>query len=400
MTQSAAESPVDPSHSAFASEVEAALARLRLAAGELIHASQLQIERATDLQRALGVGPAIAWQLYRLATVESSFAALAFTPRVGSMDRLLRAAREHGFRVSAVEGMSKVYEEFSRLVSYHAGDRDTFDAMVAPLGNGTTGQIELKHRRAAFRGNVQVWGYQASTVYRACVCHPSTKPGHEAAAFVAGFVAIRQLRPTNPIPILRRKVFIERHGQVSEFDVSAQGPALIEEFSTATPSSIMAVGDGKHVRETLTLEGVGRAASVTCFLTDTVWDGPPRTADTPWSMGLMVSVPCETLIIDLLVPRGASQSAGVRVRTFGNPSNVDSAMTQSDEYLVPTRETGSYLGTSLDALQAAEVARCPSLVRHVLRRNGWEGAEFDLYRCRVRYPILHTAVSLDVPVKA
>ena len=98
----------------------------------------------------------------------------------------------------------------------------------------------------------------------------------------------------------------------------------------------------------------------------------------------------------LLVPRGASNPASVRVGTYGNASNVDSAMSCASELLMPTRETGVHLGASLDSLQSPEVARCPQLMRHVLNQNGWASIEFDLYRCRVRYPILHTAISLTV----
>ncbi len=380
---------------AFAKQVEAVLSRTRAAAGELVRASPVTIDRATDLQRTLGVAPALAWQLFRLATAPDAFSALEFVPRAGSMARLLSSARERGFGVSAVDALREAYEEFQSLVRHHAGDRDTFDAMAAPLGKDSTGQIELKHRRAVFRGNVQVWGFQASTVYRACVIHAGPTPGREAAAMIAGFVSIRQLRAQAPIPLMRRRVVLEAHGEMKEVPIS--GPGLLEEFSTTTRGSVVRAGEDGAEGGTLILRGVGRAASETCFLGETVWEAPARDAQSPFSMGLLMTVPCETLLIDLLVQRGWSDPDGVAVGTFGNPSNVESAMTGSAKYLMPARETGSYLGTSLEALHAPEVARCPALIGHVLARNGWDRSEFDIYRCRVKYPILHTAVSLHVP---
>lgn len=374
------------------------LSRLRVAVGALLHTAPVPIERATDLQRALDVSTAIAWQLFRLGTAESAFAATEFVPRAGSMRRLLDGAREHGFLPEAIAEAEAAYQAFDAMVLHHAGDRDTFDAMVAPLGEQVNGQIELRHRRAAFRGNVQVWGFQADTVYRALLCRPTSPTTPEQVAVIAGFVDLRQLRPTVPVPLLRRKVFVEQHGDVQQFDVSARGPFLLDEFSTVSPAALDAKNEQGAIAETLTLQGVGRASSQTCFLTDTILQGFTRPQDVPFSMGLLNCVPCETLVIDLLVERGRSDPHGVRVRTYANPSNVDSAMTRSDQFLMPTREAAQHLGCSIDALQAAEVAQCPAIVRHVLARNGWADVEFDVYRCRVRYPILHSAVSLEVPV--
>jgi hypothetical protein len=379
---------------AFAKQVEGVLSRARAAAGELIHTAPSPIERATDLQRALDVAPALAWQLFRLATAPDAFSALEFLPRAGSMARLLGAAREHGFAIASIDTLAEVYEEFQALVRHHAGDRDTFDAMAAPLG-GVSGQIEQKHRRAVFRGNVQVWGFQASTLYRACILHQSATPGREAASLIAGFVSLRQLRPQSPIPLMRRRIVLEAHGELKEVKVT--GPTVLEDFSTTGQGSIVRVSADGVEGDTLILNGVGRAASQTCFLSETVGEAPARNG-APFSMGLLVSVPCETLLIDLLVQRGWSTPEEVAVGTYGNPSNVESAMTGSEQYLMPARETAAYLGTSLDALHAPEVARCPALIGHVLKRNGWDRTEFDIYRCRVRYPILHTAVSLHVPV--
>ncbi len=387
-------------HSTFNAEVEAVLARLRIAAGGLLHAGPVKIERATELQRALDVGTAIAWQLFRLGTAESAFAAGEFVPRTGSMRRLLDAARDHKFKAAAIAELDAAYLAFDNFVQHHAGDRDTFDAMVAPLGEQTNGQIELRHRRAAFRGNAQVWGFQADTVYRACICRPTHPSAPEQVAIIAGFVDLRQLRPTMPVPLLRRKVFVEQHAELQQFDVSARGPFLLDPFSTIKPADLHPVSEQGAVTETLTLSGVGRDSSQTCFLTDTILQGFTRPNDVPFSMGLLTCVPCETLVIDLLVERGHSDPRSVRVRTHGNPSNVDSAMTRADQFLLPTRESGVHLGNSIDALQAPEVAQCPAIVTHVLQRNNWADVQFDIYRCRVRYPVLHSAISLEAAVAA
>jgi hypothetical protein len=274
---------------AFAKQAEAVLSRTRAAAGELIHTAPSSIERATDLQRALNVAPALAWQLFRLATAPDAFSALEFLPRAGSMARLLSAAREHAFAPAAIDSLAEAYEEFQALVRHHAGDRDTFDAMAAPLGKAR-GQIEQKHRRAVFRGNVQVWGFQASTVYRACVLHESATPGREAAAMIAGFVSIRQLRPQAPIPLMRRRIILEAHGELK--NVKVTGPTVLDDFSTTGQSSIVRVAADGVQGDTLILHGVGRAASETCYLSETVWEAPLREGRAPFSMGALVSVPC------------------------------------------------------------------------------------------------------------
>lgn len=397
MPFTASESGSDAKRLAFVAEAERVLTGLRKACGELLLASPKPITRAADLQRTLGVGAAIAWQLYRLATAEMAFAASTFVPRTGSMRRLLKAAKDRGFRRDAVEEADRAYAAFSRLVVEHAGDRDTFDAMITPMGEDAGGTIELRHRRAAFRANAQVWGFQASAIYRACICRPAAGGLPERVAVIAGFVDLRQLRATMPVPLLRRKVYVEHSGSVSAYDVSASGPHVIEAFSTVPPGVIKTFHEPGAVADTLTLKGVGRASSETCFLTDAIAEGLDRAPDVPYSMGLLHSVPCETLIIDLLVERGFADPSRASMHTHGNPSNVDGAMTRAEALRMPMREAARYLGTALDALHTPEVPRCPDLLRNVLECQGWAGVEFDIVRGGVRYPILHTAVSIDVP---
>ena len=142
-------------------------------------------------------------------------------------------------------------------------------SVVVDLAAESGGNVEGSEPGEIVRiGNAQVWGFQADTVYRACICRPSAaKPGHEDAAIIAGFVAIRQLRPTIPIPILRRKIFLEQHGSVSEIDISARGPALLEGFSTPGASSIL--GEGAHRGETLALlgeSGCGKSMTATALI--------------------------------------------------------------------------------------------------------------------------------------
>ena len=46
-------------------------------------------------------------------------------------------------------------------------------------------------------------------------------------------------------------------------------------------------------------------------------------------------------------------------------------------------------------LHTADVPRYPKIAGYVFDRLGWDGSRFDVYRCRVQYPIVPSSVMLQ-----
>jgi hypothetical protein len=359
----------------------------------LLAAAPTEVARASDLQRALKVRAPLAWQAFRLATASDPFGTVPHIPQAESMAKVLHAARKRGFRTEAVDAAASAYAEFDRFVDHHAGNRGTFDGMIAALGREASEQIGLRHRRAAFRANTQLWGFQARMRYSCCMRHPGASPGLMDTLSIRGWVALHALRDIPSIPLVRRDHFLTYRHAVSELEAQSLRPMLLEDFCSKPLPTIKTVREGNIAHEMLHLDAIGRTARVDCFIGD-------RTTDIPWDvtagMATMISTPCEELVMDFLTPCGSSQKAPVRTATFGSAGDVQQALTMADRLTVPSKDSATYLGTSLEALDDPVLPRCPEMVGHVLRQAGLERMEFDIFRCRARFPILHTVVILEV----
>jgi hypothetical protein len=61
-----------------------------------------------------------------------------------------------------------------------------------------------------------------------------------------------------------------------------------------------------------------------------------------------------------------------------------------------------YLGKGPSVLCSADVPRYPEMAAYALARLGSNGDRFDVYRCRVEYPVLATTVRVifSLPTRA
>ncbi len=376
-------------------QAAAVLVDLRDAVRRLVDSSPVPIRRAADLSRTLEVDAPLGWQVFRLAIATDPFAAVPYIPRAGSMDKVLRHAAERSFDGAAIEAARLAFDRFEEAIRRIAGGRGNFDAMVAALGREASGLIEVRHRGAAFRANTHVWGLSADTDHRVAVWHPGSWPGSEHVLSIFGKVNLRQLRP-DAVLCLRSSVVTDEGGaSVHAFRTLS----LVEGFGSDPPPAIEVVRDPDAVRQVVRPAGVGSAGAITFFIHELARDWNEGRAQTSWGLRCLVNVPCKVMILDMLVPRGWSAPATARLTTHGSLSNPASVVENAEPFLLPTRETVRHLGAGqqgLEAMHTPEVPRCPEMIRAMLRRVEWEGAAFDVYRCRIRYPILHSMVALVV----
>lgn len=398
-TQTVAGQSAEAPTSAFEVAAKAALNRLRVAVAKLVGSSPVPVKRATDLQRLLGVDVPLGWQVFRLSKAPSPLAAIAFVPRRGPMVRTLKMALAKGFAEDAVTEVEAAYAELEHVIEYHAGDRETFDSMVASLGGESSKQIDLKDRRAAFRANARVWGFHAKVRYMCSIWHASRRPGFQVLASVTGCTELRQMRRVPPITLAQgaQRILHESSDARGQLMQDPRIPfSLIAQFCTQPLPELVRIQDGDQFRDTLRLTGIGRSAPVDCFAYDVVQDCPIETTDPGWGTKFQLRMPAELMIVDLLVPRGWGDLSTLTMTLHGDPTDLESMFTDPDPYRLPSRDTAQHLGIDLAAMHDPSLPRCTALVKHVLDQLEWSGTSFDIFRCRIPYPIMHSMVQMYV----
>lgn len=389
---------VDPALSAFSAECRPVLLSLRSAFRKLIAASPTPVNRATDLHRVLGVRASLAWQIFRAARADDLFACVEHIPLPDATQKLLEAARQRGFQADAILAASAAYLRFDELVLHHAGDRASFNTMISALtpgpGERADDRTDLAVRRAAFRANSQLWGLRSSLSYR-CLIGDAHLPGIPLPRFIIqGSRGLRALRPARGLPVCRRTTSFTLAGDPKEFAADIASSSLLEDFCSVDLPRITTKFRGSFAHDYVSFVGVGLAANLDVFIATTFHDHP--ISDEP-SLGVtsMIRVPTEEYIADMIVPAGTLDTASSTTRTFGCMEDVSAAETADEEYQLFHTRPATYLGTDLDALNDPAFPRCPELIRFMLRGIGMNHARYDIFRCRVRFPMLHTCIALD-----
>lgn len=360
----------------------------------LLKTSPTNVARATDLQAVLGVRMSLAWQIFKIAQIEEPLDTVTYIPRPDSMKKLLTAADEAGFSKEVIGDVDAAYEKFTAFVGRHAGDRGSFDAMIAALGGQAAEQVDLRDRRAAFRADSNIWGVQSRVLYRCAIRQRSEDNESDTAIMIFGCLGLHALRRVPSLPLMRRVIVLKERNKEESYEQTQQPVKVLTDFCSRPIPRIETSQVGGPFHHMLQLNGVGQTARIDCFALDEV--PGLATGGQTWSAAAFIHSPCEYLIQDFLLPSGWCMPETAVAKTFGNVAFVEQAVRRSDDLLMPAKETVQYFGTSIDALHDPLFPRAPELVRHVLKDKGWFETEFDVFRCVVRYPILHSAVEVVV----
>lgn len=367
-------------------DARAALGELRDATRALVEGAPGRVGRAADLHRALDVDAPLGWQIYRIAIASDPLSTLPFVPRAGSMQRVLRQARERGWDESVVRKVAQAYEHFNEFVERTSGSRGNFDALIASFENEASGQIRMSYRAAAFRANARVWGIRARTDYRAVIFQEGSKPGSETLSLVHGRVDVQSSRP-NAVLALRRGVIYDMGGA----PVGSLGTtSVLEEFCSKPCPRLETLKGTDGESEVLRLDLLETGTPATFFghqLFPNWGAGEPQTC---WGVKALSTVPAEVLLIDFLVPRAWIDPRTARVSVHGNLADMHSVYVDSETFTIPAKEQVRALGSDLQAMHTPDVPRCPELVGKMLASLNCTPGDFEILRCRVRYPILHS----------
>lgn len=381
----------------FAAEGAEVAARLKAAVRAVIDGLPGRVGGGTDLGRELRIGSTAAWRIYSFASEAQPMAALQLLPGRATMMRLTQAAERRGVGAALTRDVLAAYDQFEAFMREHAGDRTTLDTLLRGVGAEESGAINLNQRRGAFRLNASIWGIQARTGLGCVMCHEVSK-GVIDSAYLAGYVRAHPLRRDVPLQLKRRSAIdhapLDGLPPKDEIRLPEDIQLLSEFCSKPLPQLTTSRSEDGSLEINTTFRGVGKGASVDCFVLETAQNVNDGRAEREFVLDKLVTIPLESLVLDLLVPRGMVDPATVQVSVRGNPGAIQSVF--GARSVLPVKEVSAYLGADLSALRTPEVPRYPEMARSVVDRLGWQHGTMDIFRCHVKYPILHAVVRLQV----
>lgn len=383
------------------------LGGLRNAFAELIAAVPGDISKAADLHRALKIDMKLCWKVFKVATASNPLAAGPHVPGPVNMNAFLKAAAKRGVPAGFIHAAEDAAADFDRLVVAHAGDRATFDSMISAFASAEdAGQITLHNKRSAFRGNRHIWGVEAKTHLKCCLLQPAVDPRMVDIALIEGFVKLRQLRQDAPLIVSRVGTYdddgtvrrvnrepVDRDGE------TPHGIALLREFcSKPLPQFRSVDASAGFIHTELVSNGLGNRGAITCFESHVTRSAVPRYRDENNRFGaycVSVHMPCEVLILDVLAPDGTFAASAPVVEVCGERPNEAATPAQPKRRdRLPLHESVVYLGKGPSVLHTPDVPRYAEMARYAFDRLGWDGERFDVYRCRMEYPIMPSTVGV------
>ena len=404
----------------FEQQASDVLRQLRRALTELMAAipsSLGEIRRATDLQRALGIDNTLAWRVFRVAHASDPLAESGRMPGLVAMKRFFEAASACGVPAKHIEASAAAIQEFDELVKVHAGDRAAFDSMISGLTEEGSDLVDAQQKRAAFRAYSHLWGIQARTQLKCTILGPSSSSSTNLdAAQLQGYVNLRRFR--RAIPLLISSIRFTDDGEhnilppysreslVGDAAATQDTPLLTEFCSQPLPEIRTRRSEAGDLQTELVACGVGNESAVTYMVGDVVRSllGPYSDDTRPeLKVHAWVRVPAEVLIHDVLIHEELFGSLTPKTSVYGNHDRSPGASVfdLSQANLLGVKESAVYMGNGPSVLQTLDVPRYPEMAQYAFDRLGWDGEKFDVYRCRVQFPVMPSSVVVrfDLPEK-
>jgi hypothetical protein len=389
----------------FEDEVAGALQRVRSGLAEIIAALPGQVTTGADLHRILGIERKLSWKIFKVVNARDPLAAGPHVPSPGAAKGFFAAASKKGVPDTVVRAAVHAMRGFEDLVVLHAGDRSTFDSMISSLARDEdAGQITLQHRRAAFRANRHIWGVQAKTLLKTMVLRPAEDSSKMDLVRVEGFLSLRKLRPSAPLVVSWVALVDDKGsslgGTREPLDPSSEpthGLALLQDFCSKPLPELQAVeAAANFMYGELVSNGVGNKAAITCIEGHIVRSLVPRYRDEHNAFcqnGATVRVSAEALVLDLLVHEDAYGPLAPEAMVLGEHlSELPWAVRGAGRTDLALRESVNHLGKGPSVLHSTDVPRYAELGRYIFDRLGWDGERFDVYRCRIEYPVMPSTV--------
>jgi hypothetical protein len=390
------------------------LSRVQAAIRGLIQSIPGMTRRPADLQRTLGIHSKLAWQVHGLAYADDPLAQAGNVPGPAAMERFVKAAIKRGAPIEAVDGVRDALHQFERMINDHAGSRGEFDSIISGLSPDGSDKVDLTRKREAFRAQSHILSIQARAqltcfIYKASTQNPATMD----CALLRGPIGVRRFRPDAKWVLTRTRLTSD-DGTVRQVagresldpDVEAtHGVALLREFcSRPLPTLHSVPAEAGFVNVEVEGRNIGNKSEMTCLIGDVTRQAFLRyrtEIDSVHRSHTVIRTPCEVLVQDVLVHRDLLMKPDPQALIYTDHRGVDPHIPRRDIDLLPMREAVVFLGRGVSVLETPDVPRYTKMATYAFDRLGWDAEEFDVYRCRVEYPVMPSSVvvQFDLPEK-
>ena len=390
-------SALHPTGGTFEDQARPVLRRLRRSFGDVLADLPGRQTRASHLARVLGIDPKLAWKVWKLVQLPDPFQAARYAPGAAGIGLFLEAAARAGAGPDLVGQARQAAADLAALIELHAGDRRTFEMLLAGLAEEDPEGLSLQHRKAAFDANSYLFGIQARTQLKTYLLHPSADGRDLDLVVIAGFLDLRCIRPDTAWPVSRLYRLDDEgqvHGLASEpLDPQAAAggldlPVLTEHSSGASDGLRPVEGRRGMIGYQRVLGTVGRTGAVD-FLTGELARGTMpawrRGASRTCVVHTRLRTPCETVSLDLFVHRDLFPD-GPEPQLYRGMFQGEVLEPLVDEDRLPLPEALEDLGAGLSDVRSPEMPRYPEVLDLACRRAGWHGEDFRGWRISIRYP--------------
>lgn len=358
---------------------------------ELMAAMPSTIDRAVDLERAMRVDKKLAWQVFRIARAPNPLTEVANVPAPTSFRRLMDAAKTCKASKALLQRLEESDAGFRRCVNEHGGDRESLVSLVSGAGSDRNEDFDLKVRKALFRGQSHVWGVKSRMQARTEITVPSRNGSGVTVAIIGANIAIQRMRSGCPV-VLGGYAANRDSVPGDTADNRRFSFKLMEAFSSKPLPVILPRenADGRVELE-LTLPEIGLSGAATAYLRHINPDGlDPRKEK--YRFRLLTCTPCEEAVHDIMIPAGWTDPSTARTLIYGRRYHPDLVFEERPVDLLPQREVVEYLGQHTQPPSVHGAPNQRDAVQSILDEIGGAGLLFDVYRCRILFPVLHTLI--------
>lgn len=392
----------------FTEEASACLRDAQAALTDMLDEAGLGGARPTEISRTLGVDKTLAWKIARFVEEPRALGAARHMPGSAGVEIVLRAAGAHGVAVARLDAVRGADERLRSFVRRHAGDRRSFEAMLAR--GGRDDRLESEERRALYKSGSAVWGVRARAQFLVLALRPSERdPGTIDVLQLSGMIGFERLRADVPW-IIRRLTNRTDSGASSTGFVREPldpegvrgegGLPLVPRFCSGPAPEIrqFRAEDGT-VYDEIAPGPVGRHGAVNFVAGEVYRSAIPLawSADnTEGRYTLAVRTPVEAVVFDLLLHERLAHFGEPTVGVYGLLEDRPGGVRGAPMY---EAETAQRLG-SPPVLQSTRISGHAGMVGEALAMGGWGGPDlYRGYRAELEFPPAPCRVMMVCPAR-
>lgn len=382
----------------FSNEAVICVRRAQAAVSELLSGAGLGGARPTEVGRILGVDKTLAWKMSRFSESTDLVKAVKHIPGTSGIEIMLKAAEENGVASEQIEAVRSADRAFREFVRQRAGDRRSFEAMLA--AGGRDERVEMEERKSFYQSGSAIWGVRAKVQMLTLCLRPSQSIDDRIDVLqISGFVNFERLRADVPWIIRRLWTSDTEASTDNDFERSPICPEaakngslpVIPEFCThPLPEINQFRGNNGVIYDEIAPGAIGKHGVLTC-ITGELYNGAlPRSWSPDNTFGryeLVLRTPVEWVMFDIYVHEDLTNFSDFRYSVFGLLEDRPGVgVGKSHDRPIADAEDAIRLGTP-PIVQSSRYGEYAHLLRHAFERSGWgDFSSYRGYRAELEYP--------------